>query len=813
VKPHVPAALAATLLLLLPPDVSAQTVLVRVTEAESAAPITGAFVVLMAEGDRIVDRGLTDRAGRHLFSPSGTGPWRIRAEMIGRETRTGNAFTLRPGESSQVLLALPVHAVPLEGIRVEADERCRLRPDEASEVARVWEEARKALTVQSWAEREGLHRLVLSNWERDLDRTARRVEREERRRSEAVGRAAFATLPAAELAERGFVRPVQGGGHDYFAPDANVLLSDPFLDTHCLRLTRSPERPGSIGLAFEPAGGHDVPDVAGTLWLDEATARLSFLEYRYTWAPYPEARGVAGGRVEFDVAPDGAWIVDRWWIRAPILGRDPAMARAGDSGIRVVGIRETGGEVTEVRSAAGATVVKAERGTLRGVVWDSTRAIPLAGARVALSGVGFETATDDRGRFVLDEVPPGVFTAVFDHPRLDSLGVQVTGREVEVVAGHTAEVRLAVPSTASLSLARCRVEEGETGGAVLSGTVRDATTGEPVPGATVRVEWQEVEATEPVVRASDRWFEVRTDEEGRYTACGVPLDEAVRVRASFLGVDGAAAEVGFDAVAHSALDLEIELPPGFLSPGSGQSVAVVGAQGVQGVLVDAGTGRPVPSADVSLRDPSGRILVTGVTNLRGFFRLETPEPGRFLFSSRALGWATLADEAVEVTRDELSVLEIRMVPEALELEPVVVTAERRSFYLEMEGFYERMERGFGVYLPPEELDEQHRYRITDLFFRMPGTRVLEPAWGSGGRVVYFRSGEKLNGICWPMVYLDHHLMSPGGGVPAFLDEYVAAPDVAAIEVYRSPAEIPAQFHGANAGCGVVVLWTHRGRGG
>ncbi len=36
-------------------------------------------------------------------------------------------------------------------------------------------------------------------------------------------------------------------------------------------------------------------------------------------------------------------------------------------------------------------------------------------------------------------------------------------------------------------------------------------------------------------------------------------------------------------------------------------------------------------------------------------------------------------------------------------------------------------------------------------------------------------------------------------------------DIEAIEVYRTPAEIPAQYNtGGNAACGVILIWTRRG---
>ena len=57
----------------------------------------------------------------------------------------------------------------------------------------------------------------------------------------------FESLPADSLVHYGFV---QSDGRDqmYYAPDAGVLLSDPFLDTHCFRLASG--REGLVGLAF-----------------------------------------------------------------------------------------------------------------------------------------------------------------------------------------------------------------------------------------------------------------------------------------------------------------------------------------------------------------------------------------------------------------------------------------------------------------------------------------------------------------------------------------------------------------------------------
>ena len=52
-----------------------------------------------------------------------------------------------------------------------------------------------------------------------------------------------------------------------------------------------------------------------------------------------------------------------------------------------------------------------------------------------------------------------------------------------------------------------------------------------------------------------------------------------------------------------------------------------------------------------------------------------------------------------------------------------------------------------------------------------------------------------------------------GGEPMAIDEVVNASDVFAVEVFRTPVEVPPEFNGANAGCGVIVLWTRRVGGG
>ncbi|HEX6135387.1 MAG TPA: carboxypeptidase regulatory-like domain-containing protein, partial [Longimicrobiales bacterium] len=735
----------------------------QVLTAETRAPLAGAFVTILDGHGAVVRSGLTNESGTALFVMSIAGRTRVQAELIGRATRASPLLALHGGRTEHVRLLLPLHAVSLDAIRVEAEEQCRIRPDHAEGIARVWESVRTSLRVQAWTEQQARYRLEISSYERDLDAAGRTVERESRRTRSRVTRTPFRSVPPAELAS-GFVRSLPDGGHEWLGADAALLLSDEFLNSHCFGLARSPARAASIGLTFAPADAAR-PDIAGTLWLDDRSGRLEVLEYRYTAVPQEEARGLAGGRAEFEALPDGSWIIRSWWIRAPVLARDPGMARAGDAGIRVVGVRETGGEVVSITSLANAPIREVQRGTVAGIVWDSTRAAPLADATVYLGGTAHAGTTDATGRFELRGLAPGVFTAGFTHPRLDELGIEPAVTEVEVSAGDTAELRLAIPSLATILVARCRAE-ADSGTAVVSGIVSDRRRGGPVPGATVRVQWQQVERMQPVVQARDRWFEVRTDTAGRYIACGVPVDEVVTIRASLLARSGAAAQVSFARPEHGTVNLTVELPV------AGAAATVTagersGSQGVQGILTDHESGGPVRAAAVTIRNSVGDMVGDAITDDRGFFRVHAPLPGRYVLSADALGYRPLPGEALEIARGRLAILEKR-------------TPRRTS----------------------------------DVLLGVPGILTAEPANVIGGRAIYFRGGIRSafsitlrpNDVCWPMVYIDRQLVSTGGlpaagGEPAVLDDLVPAAVVQAIEVYRSPAEVPSEFNGPNAGCG------------
>jgi hypothetical protein len=544
----------STTLLLVCSQAFGQTVSVRVLNRQTAEPVTGALVGLIDESG-LVGQKLTDGLGRAVLPPGAAGAYRIRVQMIGMATVETESFAVEGGASVHREVSLEARPLGLEGLAVKVGERCRVRP-EASLTAQVWNEASKALAIAALTDDQQLFRYETMLYERDLDRDARVVLEERQSRREASMRTPFRSRPVGELMERGFVE--RSGGVDlYFAPDANVLLSDAFLDAHCFRLRPGEdggEAAGLVGLAFEPLRrrGRTV-DISGTLWLEPASAELQWLEYRYENLEPDIRSDELGGRVEFRRMPEGGWIVPRWWIRMPLVA-EHRMALAGRRSY-LTGIREAGGLVLDVE-AAGRAVVRVGTGGIDGVVTDSLGR-GAEGAVVEVVGTGRETSTDSGGHYRLSGLVDGIYRVRVDHPDIRPYGYRPEPLTRAVAGGQISNLDFALPSVGEVLGDLCREQptrlassaelppQAQGGNGTLVGWVRDAVSGEPLGGATVRAgrsEWSLTLLRAPVSgRTRNAFsqqpyvFESTADETGFYVLCDLPEEWSLAIAATHQG--------------------------------------------------------------------------------------------------------------------------------------------------------------------------------------------------------------------------------------------------------------------------------------
>ena len=159
----------------------------------------------------------------------------------------------------------------------------------------------------------------------------------------AIGdRRPFGAIDPGTLAAEGYVVGDEKIGWNYYAPDEAVLLSEQFAATHCFRLVREAARRGQIGVAFEPVPKRVIADIVGVLWVDERTAELREIVFRFVNAGLL-SRFEAGGLTRFLRVPSGAWIVDEWRLRVPRL--TIRRFASGRPQLNVIGYHENGGGI------------------------------------------------------------------------------------------------------------------------------------------------------------------------------------------------------------------------------------------------------------------------------------------------------------------------------------------------------------------------------------------------------------------------------------------------------------------------------------
>jgi len=327
-----------------PTPAAAQVLSGVVTSEDDGSPLQGAVVELLGpDGDEIAAR-LTGPDGAFSFQDVAAGRYSFRVGLLGYRTVTPEPFDLAAGQNLHRRLAIPLEPIRLDGIRVSRGGRCG-GDFGGTDLVRLWEEARKGLMAVVLADAASLVSFRVAVYDRDLDPERGNVLREHVQTRRTWGNDPFRSAPADELLARGFIQGEVRDTLTYYGPDAQLLLSDPFLQQYCFGIARG--RDGAVGLTFEPeARIRGTAQIEGTLWLDEETAALRRLEFTHTRSPVYGF--VSGGAVDYTRLPNGAWIVREWQLR---MGR-PAIIDGLPSG-RLAFIHETSGQVVEVLGLEG----------------------------------------------------------------------------------------------------------------------------------------------------------------------------------------------------------------------------------------------------------------------------------------------------------------------------------------------------------------------------------------------------------------------------------------------------------------------------
>ena len=391
----------------------AQQVRGIVTDSASRRPVPGAVLSLYAANNTVLGRNITNERGEFVLAGLG-GAVRVRVQRIGFRPRD----LPLPAAGSDVTLNVALLSLPtfLEPVRVTANA-CPRRSDEGSALA-LLEQARAALLNSVVARETKPATMVLYTYDRTMNGTTERIARQVVRADSSyrVAVSFSAVFGASDFVERGFMRGASDG-LTFYAPDADVLLSDAFATGYCFRLM-APDRtrPNQLGLRFSPADRkRDRIDVDGALWIDTAARALRDIEFKFAGLDRTIEQHEPGGTLSFREMSNGTVLVDHWTLRLIGVFQDTVPAATLSPGPRVTVrnnfyVQVSGGELAHAVWRDGSSW-HAQLGFLDArLVGRNGR--PATEHSAALPETPYRATPDSTGRIILRDLVPGAYSLV-----------------------------------------------------------------------------------------------------------------------------------------------------------------------------------------------------------------------------------------------------------------------------------------------------------------------------------------------------------------------------------------------------------------
>ena len=221
---------------------------------------------------------------------------------------------------------------------------------------------------------------------------------------------------------------------------------------------------------------------------------------------------------------------------------------------------------------------------------------------------------------------------------------------------------------------------------------------------------------------------------------------------------------------------------------------------LRGVVTDKSSGKAVVDAQIIMledtrsasSDSSGRYEISGL------------RPGASKLVVRAVGFPPLRVDVELIagkTTDraiQLDSTDAGRLASAQSLPAVSVSAPATPFNYRLADFERRRQTGRGQYLTEDEITKSGAYNIADAVKTMRGVNY-ECGVGAGCYVRMARAPMR----CLPEFIVDGQVINDFGPVTPIRD-------FVALEVYTGPTEVPGEYAGRYAGCGVIVVWTRSG---
>jgi hypothetical protein len=235
---------------------------------------------------------------------------------------------------------------------------------------------------------------------------------------------------------------------------------------------------------------------------------------------------------------------------------------------------------------------------------------------------------------------------------------------------------------------------------------------------------------------------------------------------------------------------------------------------VSGLVREDGSGRPLAMVHVTIEGTER----ADTTDSAGRYRLEAPAGNRVALF-RLVGYRPLRLR-LQLVKGDSTTANVDLVREsAQQLDPIETRAAPAAPRgIGIEAFEERRRLGFGKFIDSSELRRSGNRRLSDILRGVPGLRMMyyleDPSkpWIFEWRAVAGRKQSPGGEPCWMSVVFDGSPIYRSGSLsrpPDFHRDFYEVSGLQAVEVYRSPAEVPQEYGGASEQCGLILLWSRR----
>lgn len=208
-----------------------------------------------------------------------------------------------------------------------------------------------------------------------------------------------------------------------------------------------------------------------------------------------------------------------------------------------------------------------------------------------------------------------------------------------------------------------------------------------------------------------------------------------------------------------------------------------------GKVYDAKSGEALTNAQVLVDGARANVSLSSQAR----FVLGSIEPGRRRLDIRAVGYRPLT-MFIEFTAGQTVERTFQLEFTGQQLENLEVEAKASKSLSRFADFERRRAHGVGAFITRDEIVARGYMNMGDALRTVKGVKVNCDVLDCVIKMARAAPG------CSPAFYVD-------GQLARSFATNTPINDVQAIEIYRGSSEVPAEFTGSDAMCGVVVIWT------